>query len=536
MKTVDPSIFFKEPNVSDWTRAVWDRELAKLIDELSATEFHIEPAALMETAGRAVAKLAIERGAAKYPVIVLCGQGNNGGDGLVAARILHDQGARVTVIILREPEKKPSVLFSKQLSTIEAIGVAVTSWSPGTIESLGVSRPIIIDAVSGLGFRAPCGGIMLQSLTEAAKLSDAIIIAVDMPSGMSSDDGTASTAPLPAHDTVTFASSRPIHRLMPSASCCGNITVADIGFPQAAVTAAEKQHPPIWREVEPHETLRIDPWSALPKNAHKYDRGHVLVIGGSTGKIGAPILAALAALRSGAGWCSIAIPRGEAPPDIQIPPELTVESFFDGKKIDALKLREFLESRKVRCVIVGPGWMGQCLDQESFNCMRDFAKAGGKIVFDAGALTGIATLIVQNGQLPAESCILTPHHGEWIKLQDISAPPPLTPDGVTGARKYSATLGAHIIYKNAAPVIVSPGASTPIICISGGPALARAGSGDLLTGMIAAHLAIGCSLDFAAARSYTLLARAAWMAAQEVGEDAVIASDIISRIGIANRL
>lgn len=536
MKSVVLPNFFREPAISNWTRPIWDRELAKLIDKLTTERFHVASAALMETAGRAIAKLAVERGATEHPVAVLCGQGNNGGDGLVAARVLHDRGCRLHVIIVKEVGKNPSELFTEQLRAAESLGVIITDWSPGTLEALNLKRPIIIDAISGIGFKPPCGGTMLQALVEASKLSDATIIAVDLPSGISADDGNILSAPLRAHETITFGSSRPIHRLMPGASCCGNVSVEDIGFPNAAVSEAQGKKPPVWREVEPQHVIQVDPWSTMPKHAHKYDRGHVLVIGGSPGKIGAPIMCALAALRSGAGWCSIAIPRGETPVDMPVPTELTIESFYDGRSINIKNLEEFLIARKVSCIVLGPGWMQQSLDTATLECLKSFAMAGGKVVLDAGALHGIAHLIHASGSLPKGHFILTPHHGEWVKLQDIAAKPPLSPDGVTAASDYAESLGCHIMYKNAAPVIVSPSKSAPIVCITGSPALSRAGSGDILSGIIAAHLAAGCSIDFAAARAYTLMSRAAWMSAQDVGEDAVLATDIISRLGIANRL
>jgi len=536
MKPVVMPNFFNEPETSNWTKTVWDRDMARLIDDLSTQKFHISPAALMETAGRAVAELAAERGANSHPVIVLCGQGNNGGDGLVAARVLHDKGAKVFVVVVKEPGKIPSELFSLQFKSAEALGLSVTSWSPGSLESLNLTRPIIIDALSGIGFKPPCGGAMLQALTESAKIPASTVIAVDLPSGVSADDGTVLTAPLGAHDTITFGSSRPLHRLMPGAACCGNVTVADIGFPVAAIKDAQAKRAPIWREADPHAILKIDPWASMPKHSHKYDRGHVLVIGGSSGKIGAPIMTALAALRSGAGWCSIAIPRGESPVDMPVPPELTIESFFDGRSISAPHLRDFLASRRVSAIVVGPGWVRQSLDQAALECLKEFAIAGGRVVIDAGALHGIASLLAHSENLPIGHFILTPHHGEWVKLQDIAALPPLTPEGVASANEYAQKLGAFIMYKNAAPVIVSPEKTTPIVCIAGSPILARAGSGDVLSGIIAAHLAVGCSMNFAATRSYTLLARSAWIAAQDVGEDAVLASDIISRLGIANRL
>jgi hydroxyethylthiazole kinase-like uncharacterized protein yjeF len=528
--------YFTEPGESLWTRCVWDRELASTIDQISCEQFHLAPAALMESAGRAVAKAAVDRGAGSHPVLVICGPGNNGGDGLVAARYLHDQGCSVTIVVASEVGKKPSPLFLQQQSTVEEMGLIITPWQPGTLTALRLSKPIIIDAISGLGFRPPSSGVMSGILSEAATIAGATVIAVDTPSGLSVDDGSVMSALLKAHETVTFGSSRPIHRLMPGAALCGHVTVADIGFPKAAIERSLVSKQAVWREVDPQSVLQADPWQQLPKNAHKYDRGHVLVIGGSEGKLGAPIMAGLAALRSGAGWCSIAVPRGQAPVDMPIPVELTVENFFDGANIDPERLRRFIDERRVAAVIVGPGWMRQCLDLASFTVLRDFASIGGKVILDAGALHNITALIAKQGSLPHEHFILTPHHGEWLKLGDAPTLPPLTPAGVIAANHMTQALGAHIIYKNAAPVIMSPKKSSPIICLSGTSALSRAGSGDLLAGIIGAHLAAGCSLNFAAARGYTLLARAAWMAAQDVGDDAVIASDILTRVGIANRL
>jgi NAD(P)H-hydrate epimerase len=180
--------------------------------------------------------------------------------------------------------------------------------------------------------------------------------------------------------------------------------------------------------------------------------------------------------------------------------------------------------------------MSQQLTEEAIDCLRSFVLAGGSLVLDAGALHGITALLTKSGPFPPGKILLTPHPGEWNRMQDLAAPPPLTPDGSMSAALQCAKLGIHIIYKNAAPVIISPEQVPPLICAAGTTILARAGAGDLLAGMIAAHLAVGCSPDFAAARAYTLLSRTAWIAAQDVGEDAVIASDITARLGIGARL
>lgn len=535
MSSENSKIYFKEPEISQWTRSVWDKDLARLVDDIASREFHVNPAALMETAGRAVAKVALERGAESHPVVVLSGPGNNGGDGLVAARVLFDHGVQVNVIVIAETSKTASSLFSSQKSALLEMKVPITEWTPGAIKALGLTKPIIIDAISGLGFTPPCSGVMLEALTEAGKIPDSTVIAIDIPSGVSADDGNVTSMPLKAHETVTFGASRPIHRLMPAAAHCGNTTVVDIGFPKPAVARASTKRAPIWQEVDPKTILEFDPWHSLPRTAHKYSRGHVLVIGGSPGKIGAPVMAGLASLRSGAGWCSIAIPRGEIPSDISIPMELTVENFFDGDKINSEQMSQFLLERKVQAVVVGPGWMKQCLDQAAMTQLKNFARQGGSVVFDAGALHDIAPMLIKSDETPINHFLLTPHPGEWVKITDARHLPPLNPAGVASANQLAQEIKSHILYKNSAPVIISPDGSPALICPSGSPSLARAGSGDLLAGIIAAHLAIGCSVNFAAARSYTLLSKAAWMAAQDVGDDAVLATDILGRLGIAAR-
>ena len=218
MKHIHRPQYFTEPGEALWTKCVWDRELASSVDKISSEQFHLSPAALMESAGREVAKVAIDRGAGPHPVLVLCGPGNNGGDGLVAARYLHDHGCSVTIVVAIDVGKKTSPLFAQQQSTVEEMGLVITPWQPGSLAALRLSKPIVIDAVSGLGFRPPSSGVMSGILTEAATLTGATIIAVDVPSGLSVDDGSVTTALLKAHETVTFGSSRPIHRRMPGAA------------------------------------------------------------------------------------------------------------------------------------------------------------------------------------------------------------------------------------------------------------------------------------------------------------------------------
>ncbi len=259
----------------------------------------------------------------------------------------------------------------------------------------------------------------------------------------------------------------------------------------------------------------------------------MLIIGGSEGKIGAAVLAGMAALRGGAGWATIAIPQGKIPVDRPVPWELTVENFFDGEKIDAEALRKFIVDRKVRAIVLGPGWVGQCLDTESWRVLADAANNGTGLVIDAGALHGIFEYIT--GLQELSNVVLTPHPGEWKKLTNGKPiPDPVDPKSRIEISHRVPARSLTLVFKGAAPVICDK--EQTLVCSSGSNILARAGTGDVLTGIIAAHLAHGSTGAFAFARSYVAMSQAALRAAHHRGHDAVIASDLIEEIGLAGRI
>lgn len=276
--------------------------------------------------------------------------------------------------------------------------------------------------------------------------------------------------------------------------------------------------------------LQQNPWANLPADAHKFSRGHVLVIGGSAGKFGAPCLTALAALRSGAGWVSLALPE-PAWRHQSLPLEFTFEDFFADGKIAAPALTKFLKERNCCAVVIGPGCLGSPLNDQIFHILKAFEDSGGVVVIDAGALQEIAPLLAKNPLLQNKT-ILTPHPGEWQKMFGGNAINPEQDE--VGFCTAVDKLGVTVIYKSAAPIVYSAGGK--ISHLEGkNNKLARAGSGDVLAGMIGAHGAIGCDADFSAARSYVLLNAAANLAAGEVGEHGVIATDIIAKIGLVNQ-
>lgn len=291
----------------------------------------------------------------------------------------------------------------------------------------------------------------------------------------------------------------------------------------------------VWNQIRTREILQINPWQDLPSNAHKYTRGHILVIGGSEGKTGAPVLAGLAALRTGAGWASIAIPKGTIPVDRPVPWELTIESFFSGNSLDASAMAEFIQTRSVQAIVIGPGWMTQHLSEQAWDVLSKAANQGVGIVIDAGALHGILDMI-ESSATPLDSkarVILTPHPGEWrfLRHEKDAFPTPLSMDGKTAVQETCGKLHICLVYKGATPAICTT--DQAVIVTAGSNILARAGTGDVTAGVIAAHLARGTDAAFAASRGFTLVSEAAKTASLLVGRDAVLASDIISALGIA---
>lgn len=515
---------------------VWTVACARTVDELSIATFGIRQTDLMERAGTAVANIARNASRGKS-FLVLAGPGNNGGDALIAARVLAaDPAVRVVTIRVGKTAAEIPAEIPAEISMAKLI-----------------AEPFhcIIDGVFGLGFRgmidpASPAGMALKAAAQIKAKYNAVVVAVDLPSGLTSDDGGQTSAVLGADETVTFGALKAVHAVAPARDLCGTVHCVDIGFSSEAVRTALAGSPPVFGVVHAQDLLAADPWSNLSPSAHKYDRGHVLVAGGSAGKTGAPILSALAALRSGAGWATLAIP-GKISSQAAIPPDLTTESLWSRGNglsgLDPKKLERFLSGRKVRAVVVGPGTMENPLALKSLGVLCDFSKTGF-VVLDAAALHGIVPLLRKSKKSFAEGkIILTPHPGEWRLLSNGNEqrlwPAPLDADGVLTVERECADLGIHVLYKHSTPVLCGPAPfriaeSTEVRALvfnEGSNAMGRAGTGDVLAGCIAAHGAIGCDAAVATMRALAVVSSAARLAANMVGRHAVLPSDIISMLG-----
>ena len=459
--------------------------------------------ALMENAGRSVAEEATDMTPGFGRVAVLCGPGNNGGDGFVAARYLARRGRRVRLGLLGER----SALSGDA-------GDMARRWD-GAVEPLDVAvlerADLIVDALFGAGLTRG-----IDPVGEIAKVFDTIaarnipVLAVDLPSGLSGDDGVANGAVLQARRTVTFFRRKPGHLLLPGRLLCGTVKVADIGIPATVLTLALgagdgdtfANHPSLW----------MGAWRAPALSGHKYDRGHAVVVSGGAEKAGAARLAAEAALRVGAGLVTLALPDGLAGL-----PGGQVRAIMQHSGQSAAELTEMLADRRKNAVVIGPG-LG--LDEVALEQVMAVLAAPAAAVLDADALAVAASApedVFRRIEAVSErSIVLTPHEGEFRRLF-----PDLDGGKLARARAAARRAGAVVVLKGADTVIASPDGRAAIN--RNAPAtLATAGTGDVLSGLIGRLLA-RCMAPFEAAAAGVYIHGAAG----NIVGSGLIADDII---------
>jgi NAD(P)H-hydrate epimerase len=425
---------------------------------------------LMCNAGRAVAQ-EISRRWSRRPVLVLCGPGNNGGDGFVAARHLKDAGWPVRVALLGGRD----ALAGDARHHADAWDEPVGELAPSCIEG----AQLIIDALFGSGFRGGLEGAAAATLAAVAQCGTPVV-AVDVPSGMLGDTGEA-TGAAAARCTVTFARKKPGHLLLPGRALCGDVVVADIGIPGAVIAALGI------------DTFENDPrlWlSRLPLPAadgNKYRRGHALLYGGFP-VTGAARLAARAAARAGAGLTSIAVSQSALPIYAAALTSIMVRPLRDDADLDQL-----LDDARFSALLIGPG---AGVDAHTRGRVLAMLATARPVVLDADALSAFAPDPQRLFGAIRGACVMTPHDGEFARLFA-----PLVAEGgdkLARARAAARLSGAVLVLKGADTVIAAPDGRA--IINSNAPAtLATAGSGDVLGGIILGLLAQGMDPWLAAA-------------------------------------
>jgi NAD(P)H-hydrate epimerase len=461
--------------------------------DLATIEDGVPGIALMENAAHRVAEV-LEREfepLTSRNIVILCGKGNNGGDGLALARILKERGAgRLLVVLGAEPEEY-SGDAAANLKRLSEVGLYPSFEIPQKLrERREVS--IVVDAILGTGLKGPASGRALELIRATREFPAAKIVAIDLPSGLGGG-GECVRADL----TVTFTAPKVEHYLAAGAEeAVGQLIVTQIGTPPWAI--------PGGLEVSvPRDFAAL--LGPRKRDAHKGDFGHVLVAGGAPGKAGAAAMAGLAALRMGAGWVTVACSDSS-----RLPPELMSEP-----------LGGFSLERKT-VIAVGPG-LG--MNRELVTWLLNDATV--PVVVDADGLNSIAGTDFRGR---GASTVLTPHPGEMARLLGTAYSDPLA-----AARAFAAERNVCLVLKGHRTLIAVPGGNV-WINTSGGPALAKAGSGDILTGLIAGLIAQNPEEIATAVRAAVWLhGRCGELAAEALTERCVIATDLLQYLPQAIR-
>lgn len=489
-------------------------------------------AAMMESAGAAVAgEISRRYQVADKPVLVLVGPGNNGGDGLVAARHLHDLGAKVTVYLSRQREDDD---LNLRLVRDRGIAVVLASDDPdGTalVEQTGRAA-VMVDALLGTGISRPVEGPVqriLHSITAIRRRpdrpGDQAIVAVDMPSGLNADSGAVDPVTPCADLTVTFAYPKRGHFLFPGADYIGELVIADIGI-----------DPSLAREIPVTVATAGGVGASLParpRDANKGTFGKALVVAGCANYTGAAILASMAAARVGAGLVSLACCASLHPIFASRLLETTFlplsedEPGYLGPQASPTLLDAV---PNYSAVLLGPG-LGQRPTTTSF-VLDTVGHLALPCVMDADGLNALATRHQWWRGIPAGS-VLTPHPGEFARLARLTVPE-VQADRLGIAIRSAAEWGQVVVLKGANTVVAAPDGHACVIPFAN-PGLATAGSGDVLAGAIVGLLAQGMAPFPAAIAGAYLHGLAGDLAAREIGQVGMVAGDLIPMLPRAIR-
>ncbi|HPC84375.1 MAG TPA: NAD(P)H-hydrate dehydratase [Thermoanaerobaculaceae bacterium] len=469
---------------------------------------------LMEQAAAAVTDVVLERLAGAGRIAVVCGPGNNGGDGLACARQLRCRGAEVEIAVL-VPEAALRGDAGVQLTLARRYGlqpVMVGDDLGGLDEVLG-RADLIVDALFGTGLDRPLEGRWAE-VVRRLNASPAQVVAVDVPSGLSGSSGEVPGEAVEAAVTVTFAAPKLPHVLPPACWRCGEVAVADIGIPPWVLEARAV--------LGVVELADVAAWLPdRPADAHKGRFGHLLVVAGRFGRAGAAALAARAAVVAGAGLVTVATAEKAVGPVQALVPEAMVDPLLDEP--DGAALADGFEASlgKATALAVGPG-MGTG-EREGRMLEWLLEHFSGPLVLDADALTLLAERVeVLRGR--SAPTVLTPHAGELGRLLGWPTAR-VVADRRAAARELAARSGAVVLAKGARSLVVG-GGRLDLVNPTGSPGLATGGSGDVLTGLVGSLLAQGLGASEAAAAGAWLHGRAAELGG-ETCRGAVPASELV---------
>jgi ADP-dependent NAD(P)H-hydrate dehydratase / NAD(P)H-hydrate epimerase len=491
-------------------------EQMKSIENRVFTKYGISSTVIMEIAGRQVAVLARRLVMEKHPgtVVVVCGKGNNGGDGLVAARWLKHWDMDVEVVVWSTFDELPADA-AQALHACRMIGVPILM--PAQAKEALHDAGLIIDAVLGTGSHGSARGLAAEAI-KLINQTNRPVLAIDIPSGISTDTGKAEGHAVTADYTVTFALPKLGLFQFPGADLAGRVIIADIGISDAAIEAEEI-------DVEMTKAKDVQSWlPSYSRNAHKGTRGRVMIAAASRGMTGAAALAGEAALRVGAGLVHVAAPESSQPVVATLRPEFMTLPFPESASggFAEAAAEPFLQ-RAVRAdaLAVGPG-IGTDPETQAF-VRRVVANSPAPMVIDADGIKAFAGKAELLADCPVP-LVLTPHPGEMAHLLGISVEE-VQADRFGAARRAAQVTKSVVLLKGAYSLIAEPGG---VIWINptGNRALGTGGSGDVLTGLIAGLLAQGVGAQEAAVTGAYMHGLAGDRLAAAMGEDGVLAGDL----------
>jgi NAD(P)H-hydrate epimerase len=488
-------------------------------------------AVLMENAGAAVARVVRERFPTAGSVAILCGKGNNGGDGFVTARRLLELRPTVLLLGAREDVKGDAHAHLRAFERSGGRCVEVRTQQEWRARREKVLRAaVLVDAVLGTGLNAAPRGLVAHVLADVAARRRGPVVAVDVPSGISADGGRVPGAAIPATLTVTFAALKCGLVIPPASALAGECVVADIGIPSGALAGARLG----WTEARDAGAA----WGRRGLDVHKGSFGHVLVIAGSVGKTGAAILSGTGALRAGAGLVTVATPAPALARVAAGRAELMTEA-LPVTRLGGLAARAVVRALELsqarHAVVLGPG-LGQAPATRAF-VRRFVAACPAPLIIDADALNALAALpeaevrrVLRRRKAPT---LLTPHPGEMGRLLGWTTKA-VQADRLAAARRLSEATGAVVVLKGYRTIVAEAGGRAAVNP-TGNPGLAIGGAGDVLAGAVGALLARGCDAFTAAAAAVYAHGLAADRVAAERGAEGMLAGDVAHALPLAIR-
>jgi hydroxyethylthiazole kinase-like uncharacterized protein yjeF len=505
------------------------------VDRLTTARYGIPSVTLMENAGASVAEFIVQRWPkfAQRRIAVLCGKGNNGGDGFVAARHLLELGAKPEVYLFAAPEemqKDGATNCKRWQEASGALHVVRNSDDLQDVKPALESADIVVDALLGTGTRGAAEGLYAEAIETVNKHRGPVrlaVIAVDIPSGLVADTGEAMGACINASFTVTFTAAKPGMILGTAGDHTGQLVVRDIGSPPELIDEVGKGNVrwSDWREVSSFARPRRS-------DANKGNYGHALITAGSVGKSGAAVLASWAALRVGAGLVTVATPESVLPIVAAHTPEIMTEP-LPATDVGSISMRSFEYERfekllkGKRALAIGPGLSTH---DETQQFVRSVVRSRTvPMILDADGLNAFAGRAqeLRNG---SGALALTPHPGEMARLLGCGIPD-VQAQRVEVARKSAADWSAVVILKGQQTVVAAPDGQV-FVNSTGNPGMGTGGTGDVLTGMLA-----GLTAQFGVTPWVRVLAFGVYLhglagdiAYAETGEAPLMASDLIRAI------